>query len=252
MQKILRLLCLTMMIGGISVACTGEGTPESANIQSETDEKSDKKTSLALEKDLIKSTISINPEKMEAQAAQNEEGKVQLEKATFGGGCFWCVEAVFQRIKGVEKWTSGYTGGKTKNPTYQEITTGFTGHAEVVQIEFDPKTITYDQLLDVFWRAHDPTTLNRQGADIGTQYRSAIYYHSEEQKEKALASKKRTDASNLWADPIVTEITKIDTFYPAEKYHQNYFNLNPGQGYCQVVIWPKLKKLGLPFKKDEE
>lgn len=168
------------------------------------------------------------------------------ELATLGAGCFWCVEAVFQQIKGVHKVTSGYSGGATKNPSYKEICNGDSGHAEVIQIEFEPTEVSFEELLEVFWKVHDPTTLNRQGADVGTQYRSVIFYHDETQKSVAEKSKNETDHSKLWPDPIVTEITPFQTFYPAENYHQNYFNLNSNQPYCRVVIHPKLQK----FQKD--
>lgn len=164
-----------------------------------------------------------------------------LEKATMGGGCFWCVEAVFQRLTGVKKITSGYAGGKTSHPTYKDVCTGETGHAEVIQIEFDPAQVSYDKILEVFWEAHDPTTLNRQGADEGTQYRSTIMYHSPAQKESAEKSKK--SAQSRFKDPIVTEIVPLPVFYPAEVYHQNYFNDNQRQPYCQFVIKPKVDKL---------
>lgn len=163
------------------------------------------------------------------------------EQATFGAGCFWCVEAIFQELRGVKAVVSGFSGGHIKNPAYREVIAGTTGHAEVVQITFDPEVISFEKLLMVFWSTHDPTTLNRQGADVGTQYRSAIFYHSEEQKEQALQSKAEV-ATQLWDDPIVTEVTAFDKFYEAEDYHQNYFALNPNQGYCRVVINPKLKK----------
>lgn len=168
------------------------------------------------------------------------------EKATLAGGCFWCIEAVYKRISGVVSVTSGYAGGHVSNPTYKEVCTGQTGHAEVVQIEFDPTIISYEQILDLFWEAHDPTTLNRQGADVGTQYRSAIYYHNDEQRKRAQESKEKAQAK--FSDPIVTEISELDNFYPAEEYHQDYFDLNPQAGYCRVVIEPKLKKLGLTSK----
>ena len=165
--------------------------------------------------------------------------------ATFGGGCFWCMDAVYQYVPGVIKITSGFAGGNTPNPSYEQVCTGRTGHAEVIQITYDPSKVTYDQLLDLFWKAHDPTTLNRQGADHGTQYRSIILTSSPEQVTEAEASKKK--AQSQFADPIVTEIKPLTAFYPAEQYHQDYYknnkNVNP---YCQVVIAPKLKKLGLP------
>ena len=169
---------------------------------------------------------------------------------TLGAGCFWCVEAVYQRIDGITKVTSGYMGGSVPNPTYKQICTGRTGHAEVVKVEFDPAKITREKVLAVFWKAHDPTTLNRQGADIGTQYRSAIFYHSDADKAVAQKSMKAANASGEFRNPIVTEITKASTFYKAEEYHQNYFNLNANAPYCRAVIWPKLRKLGLKFKKE--
>jgi peptide-methionine (S)-S-oxide reductase len=168
------------------------------------------------------------------------ESKTEL--ATFGGGCFWCTEAVFVRLKGVKKVTSGYTGGTVVNPTYRQICNGDTGHAEVVQIEFDPEVITYEQLLDVFFHTHDPTTLNRQGADRGTQYRSSVFYHNDGQKQATAAMIRRLDAGDTFDDPIVTTIEKMAKFYPAEDYHQDYFALNPQQPYCQAVVGPKVAK----------
>lgn len=162
--------------------------------------------------------------------------------ATFAGGCFWCTEAVFARLKGVSKVTSGYTGGKVPNPTYQQVCTGTTGHAEAIQLEFDPSVISYEQLLDVHFHTHDPTTLNRQGADVGTQYRSSVFYHNEEQKravEKLIAEYNK---SGEFDDPIVTTIEKMTKWYPAEDYHQQYFELNGRQPYCQAVISPKIAK----------
>jgi peptide-methionine (S)-S-oxide reductase len=164
-----------------------------------------------------------------------------IEKATFGGGCFWCAEAVFQRIPGVKSVTSGFAGGRTPNPTYEQVCAGSTGHAEVIQIVFDPTEISYDKLMEIFFEAHDPTTLNRQGNDEGEQYRSIILYSSEAQKVSA--EKAKTEAARLYRDPIVTEIVPLTKFYPAEGYHQNYYNLHKNQGYCQFVIRPKLRKL---------
>ena len=165
-----------------------------------------------------------------------------LETITFGGGCFWCLEAVFQRLIGVKSVASGYAGGTVPNPTYKQVCTGETGHAEVVQLTFDPKQIGFDQLLEVFWAAHDPTTLNRQGADHGTQYRSVIFYASDVQK--AAAEKSKAAAQKEFNDPIVTEIVPLKTFYKAEDYHQNYYNQNADRNpYCAVVIRPKLQKL---------
>ena len=171
------------------------------------------------------------------------EEKANLETATFGAGCFWCVEAVFENLEGVRAVESGYMGGHVQDPTYRQVCEGTTGHAEVTQIYFDPKVISYDTLLDWLWRSHNPTTLNRQGADTGTQYRSAIFYHSEAQKAAAEASKEKAQAQ--FDDPIVTEITPASEFYVAEDYHQDYYRLNGRAPYCQMVIRPKLKKLGL-------
>ncbi len=166
-----------------------------------------------------------------------------IEQATFGAGCFWCVEAVFEQLDGVIDVRSGYTGGTTENPTYEDICTGKTGHAEVIQIDFDPSLISYENLLDIFWKSHDPTTLNRQGADTGTQYRSAIFYHTEKQKETADNSKENVEKSDLYFDSIVTEITLLTKFYVAENDHQDYYRINQNAPYCQLVIKPKLDKL---------
>ena len=165
------------------------------------------------------------------------------ETATLGGGCFWCVEAVFQRVDGVIDVKPGYAGGHVKNPTYKEICTGNTGHAEVARAEFDPELISYDQILNVFWQAHDPTTVNRQGNDVGIQYRSVIFYHSESQKETAEKSKVEAGKSGYWTEPVVTEITELNNYSEAEDYHNNYYNDNPNQPYCMFVIKPKLDKL---------
>lgn len=176
---------------------------------------------------------------------QTMDQKSTLEKATLGGGCFWCLEAVFERIDGVKSVTSGYAGGTVANPTYKQVCTGTTGHAEVVQIEYDPKIVTYEQLLDVFWECHDSTTLNRQGADAGTQYRSVIFYHDDKQKDLAEKSKATLSSSGTYSDPIVTEISPLKGFYKAEDYHQGYFDNNQSAPYCTFVIRPKLKKLHL-------
>tara|TARA_B100000214_G_scaffold328801_1_gene268143 strand:+ start:175 stop:762 length:588 start_codon:yes stop_codon:yes gene_type:complete len=167
----------------------------------------------------------------------------QIEITTLGGGCFWCIEAVFQRVDGVLSVKPGYAGGHIDNPTYKQICTGTTGHAEVAQIEFDSDIIKFDQILNVFWQAHNPTTLNRQGNDVGTQYRSVIFYHNELQKEKAEMSKKNAEKSGYWPNPIVTEITQLNNYSDAEDYHHNYYNDNPNQPYCIFVIKPKLDKL---------
>lgn len=171
-----------------------------------------------------------------------------METATFGAGCFWCTEAVFQQLRGVTSVVSGYSGGHVENPSYEQVTTGQTGHAEVCQIEFNPDQISFEELLEVFFNTHDPTTLNRQGNDIGTQYRSVIFYHSELQKETAEMVKRQIDASKLYKNPIVTEITAFTRFYLAEDYHQNYFRNNPNQGYCRYVIAPKVQKFEKTFK----
>ena len=172
-----------------------------------------------------------------------EKSMKEMQKATFGAGCFWCVEAVFERLEGVVDVIPGYSGGHKNNPTYKEICTGMTGHAEVAQITFNPKVITFDDLLNMFWKSHDPTTRNRQGNDIGTQYRSAIFYHNNEQKTIAEESKNKVDNSNIFSNPIVTEITKLEKFWVAEDYHNNYYNNNMNQPYCKFIIKPKLDKL---------
>jgi peptide-methionine (S)-S-oxide reductase len=165
----------------------------------------------------------------------------QTRHATFGGGCFWCVEAVFERVDGVKSVISGYAGGNTKDPSYEEVCSGRTGHAEVVRVEYDPKKVSYERLLDLFWKSHDPTTLNRQGGDVGTQYRSTILYEDDDQRQVAENSKKKAAAQ--FKDPIVTEIAPLKEFYAAEDYHQDYFAKNPNAGYCTLVIRPKLQKL---------
>ncbi|GAB3223809.1 peptide-methionine (S)-S-oxide reductase MsrA [Hymenobacter seoulensis] len=170
-----------------------------------------------------------------------------MEQATFGAGCFWCVEAVFQDLNGVEKVVSGYTGGRIANPTYKEVCSGLTGHAEVAQITYDPSKISFEELLEVFWKTHDPTTLNRQGADTGTQYRSAIYYHNDEQKRLSEEYKKKLNEAQAFPNPIVTEISPLGTFYAAENYHQNYYKLNSQQPYCQFVVKPKVDKVRQVF-----
>ncbi len=167
---------------------------------------------------------------------------MKTEIANFGAGCFWCVEAVFQELNGVIKVESGYMGGQVVDPTYKEVCTGTTGHAEITRITFDPAVISFEELLEVLWTSHDPTTLNRQGADAGTQYRSAIFYVSDEQKNIAEKSKKEV-ATTIWDNPIVTEISPAETFYVAEDYHQNYYANNPNAGYCRIVISPKVEKV---------
>ncbi|WP_460551386.1 peptide-methionine (S)-S-oxide reductase MsrA [Ferruginibacter profundus] len=171
-----------------------------------------------------------------------------IDTATFGTGCFWCTEAIFQQLEGVVSVTSGYSGGTVVNPTYEEVCSKTTGHAECLNVVYDSSKITYDELLEIFWQVHDPTTLNRQGADVGPQYRSAIFYHNEEQKAKAEKYKAALDKSGAWDKPIVTTLEKFEVFYPAEAYHQNYYNNNSNQGYCQFVIRPKLEKFEKVFK----
>lgn len=173
---------------------------------------------------------------------------VKTDTATFATGCFWCTEAIFQELKGVLKVTSGYSGGTTPNPSYEEVCTGSTGHAECLDIIYDPKQISFDELLEVFWESHDPTSLNRQGNDVGTQYRSAIFYHNAEQKEKAEIYKAKLDKSGAYDKPIVTEITAFTKFYPAEDYHQDYYRLHGTQPYCSFVIRPKVEKFEKVFK----
>ena len=171
-----------------------------------------------------------------------------MEKATLGGGCFWCLEAVFDEIEGVTEVVSGYAGGKTDHPTYEAVCAGITGHAEVVQISFDPSVVGYRDILEVFFAIHDPTTPNRQGADVGTQYRSAIFHHSEDQRAAAAAVIEEVQAEKIWGNaPLVTEVVPLDRFWPAEDYHQEYFARNPGQGYCRAVVAPKVAKFRQKF-----
>lgn len=187
---------------------------------------------------------------IDAQSILTKKSKMsdKLEIATLANGCFWCTEAIFQRLNGVEKVRSGYTGGTLKNPSYNDVTSGNTGHAEAIQIYFDPAVISFQEILDVFFATHDPTTLNRQGYDVGTQYRSAIFYHSQEQEKVAKAFITALTEANVFDKKIVTEVTAFDTFYEAEAYHQNYYNNNKNQGYCMAVINPKLEKFIKKYK----
>jgi methionine-S-sulfoxide reductase len=182
-------------------------------------------------------------------AKEKASAKKKLEKATFGNGCFWCTEAVFEELAGVEAAVSGYSGGRVPNPTYEQVCTGLTGHAEAIQITFDPEKITFPELLEVFWMTHDPTTLNRQGPDVGTQYRSAVFYHNEEQRKQAEHFKKKLDDAEAFNAPIVTEITKFEKFYPAEDYHQQYYEANRREPYCRMVVRPKVVKVRKAFKE---
>lgn len=180
--------------------------------------------------------------------APETRGADALEVATFGAGCFWCTEAVFERVKGVQKVVSGYSGGKVEFPTYQQVCTGQTGHAEVVQITYDPKAISYADLLKIFWKTHDPTTLNQQGPDVGTQYRSAVFYHNDQQKKTAEEYKRQLDESKAFDKPIVTEITAFTHLYPAENYHQDYYELNRRAPYCKMHISPKINDFNRMFR----
>ncbi len=180
--------------------------------------------------------------------SNNKSMEKKTDTATVGGGCFWCTEAQLQQLEGVLTVTSGYAGGDTENPTYKEVCTGLTGHAEVIQVTFDPKVLSYDELLAAFWQAHDPTQLNRQGNDVGTQYRSVIFYHNDEQRKIAENYKKRLNDEKAYDRPVVTEISPLTVFYKGEEYHQNYYNQNTSQGYCQFVIQPKLDKFKKVFK----
>lgn len=172
----------------------------------------------------------------------------KYQTVTLGAGCFWCVEAIFERLKGVIEVRSGYSGGEIANPTYREVTSGLTGHAEVVQVVYDPEVIRFSRLLEIFFITHDPTTLNRQGADTGTQYRSVIFYHNEYQRKVAEEVKMMLEKEKIWPDPVVTEITPFSSFYPAEEYHRQYYRNNPNQGYCRMVITPKVEKFEKLFK----
>lgn len=185
----------------------------------------------------------------EQPVTMENKNEAALEKATFGAGCFWCVEAIFQEIDGVASVVSGYSGGSIKNPSYKEVCTGRTGHAEVIQIEFDPEIVSYETLLEAFFLSHDPTQLNRQGADVGTQYRSVIYYHTRSQQMLAEEKKRQLNATHAYGSPVVTEISAFDVFYPAEDYHQDYYAANPTQPYCARVVGPKLEKFRKVFKQ---
>jgi len=193
--------------------------------------------------------MSASASSQDGSANSLDEDK-PLATATFGNGCFWCTEAVFQQLRGVQSVGSGYAGGTTENPTYKSICTGTTGHAEVIQVTFDPAVVSYEKLLEVFWKSHDPTTLNRQGNDVGTQYRSVIFYHDDEQQALAEKYKRKLDESGAFDDPIVTEIAPFTKWYPAEDYHKNYFNQNSEQGYCRAIIAPKVAKIREVFADD--
>lgn len=195
---------------------------------------------------LLISNFSLLHAKILNQKVNMEDPKI--ETATFAGGCFWCTEAIFDQVKGVLDVVSGYSGGSVINPSYREVTRGTTGHAEAIQIRFDPSVISFTELLEIFFKTHDPTTLNRQGADVGTQYRSAVFYHSDEQKKTIEEIIDALNKENIWKNPIVTEVSAFSNFYKAENYHQEYFANNPQQGYCRVVIQPKVDKFTKVFK----
>lgn len=201
---------------------------------------------------LVFSTVNCREARSDSNMKESEtimnNPSAKTDTATFGQGCFWCAEAIFERVKGVQSVLSGYAGGHVPNPTYEEVCTGKTGHAEVVQIVYNPDVVSYDDLLKIFWKTHDPTTPNRQGADVGEQYRSIILYHNEKQKEKAEYYKNELEKSGAWDNPIVTQIVPFTKFYSAEDYHQNYFENNPNQGYCSFVIAPKVEKFEKVFK----
>ena len=199
---------------------------------------------------LIGAMTIFGTEKTKDKMSNSNEAA--LEKATFGAGCFWCVEAMFLEINGVTKVESGYSGGTIKNPSYKEVCTGRTGHAEVVQITYDPDLVKFETLLEAFWLSHDPTQLNRQGADVVTQYRSVIFYHTATQEMLAKEYKNRLNAENAFGKPVVTEISAFDKFYPAEDYHQDYYAQNPGNSYCRMVVGPKLEKFRKAFKQPAE
>lgn len=184
------------------------------------------------------------------QETMSDLSDAALEKATFGAGCFWCVEAMFEDIKGVSSVVSGYSGGHVKNPSYKEVCTGRTGHAEVIQLTYDPDVVSFETLLEAFFLSHDPTQLNRQGADVGTQYRSVIYFHSATQEMLAKAAKKKLNDEKAFDNPVVTEISEFELFYPAEDYHQDYYSANPNQPYCSRVVGPKLEKFRKVFKEN--
>jgi len=194
------------------------------------------------------SNSKLNADLTTSVSASANFSGIKTDTATFGTGCFWCTEAIFQQLDGVLKVTSGYSGGHVRNPSYEQVCEGTTGHAEVIQMVYDPAKITFDELLEVFWETHDPTTLNRQGNDVGTQYRSAVFYHNAEQKEKAEKYKAALDKSGAFGNRIVTEITPASNFYAAENYHQNYYRQNGSQPYCNFVIRPKMEKFQKVFK----
>lgn len=239
--------CQRMLVLVVSI-CALTGVPGCTTSQ----EGNNNLPALVAQEGLEMSNDSSQESESSASSQSGEsagrDDSAQTELATFGGGCFWCVEAVFQRLEGVVSVKSGYSGGHVENPTYEQVCGKKTGHAEVVQVEFDPDKISYADLLQVFWATHDPTTLNRQGNDVGPQYRSVIFYHNDQQRETAEKYKKLLDESGTYNAPIVTAIEPFRNFYPAESYHQQYFERNGSQPYCRVVIQPKVEKLEKLFK----
>ncbi|MCF8225026.1 MAG: peptide-methionine (S)-S-oxide reductase MsrA [Bacteroidales bacterium] len=197
---------------------------------------------------LLLTVLLFNENIYPSDMKNHDPDKVKTDTATFAGGCFWCTEAIFERVEGVSSVMSGYSGGHVINPGYREVTKGNTGHAETIRILYDPDIVSYEELLEIFFRTHDPTTLNRQGADVGPQYRSAVFYHSEEQKKSVNEIIAMLNDGGIWNDPIVTEVSEFKNFYPAEEYHQEYFENNPNQGYCRIVIQPKIEKFNKLFK----
>lgn len=197
---------------------------------------------------MLVSLYGGTPKNIQPGTTKESKSGAKMDTATFGTGCFWCTEAIFQQLEGVVKVTSGYSGGNVGNPSYKQVCTGTTGHAECLNIVYEPAKITFDELLEIFWQVHDPTTLNRQGNDVGTQYRSVIFYHNEAQRSRAQQYKNALDKSGAWDNPVVTTMEPFVKFYPAEDYHQNYYKQNGGERYCQFVIRPKVEKFEKVFK----
>jgi peptide-methionine (S)-S-oxide reductase len=207
------------------------------------------KLSLGVAPWILGALLAMSPQAAHAAPADAEDGAPTQAVATFGGGCFWCTEAIFEETRGVQSAVSGYSGGMTPDPTYEAVCTGRTGHAEVIQVTYDPTKVRYSELLEIFFKTHDPTTLNRQGPDAGTQYRSVVFYHDDEQKRVANEVIAKLTAEGVYRDPIVTEVSPLNAFYEAEKYHQDYFANNPEQGYCRAVIQPKMAKFRRAFEE---